>query len=132
MNRRRLLIVLPLFAAAPARAAGGGSGIGGKPPPTFIRLPLVQANILRQNRTRGVISLENGVDVKDPKIRARIGQIQPRLRSDMARQLSLYTSNLAPGEAPDLDVLAPLLQKQVDLNVGGPGARLVLLNVLIN
>ncbi|MFZ4068236.1 MAG: hypothetical protein ACOYKF_11895, partial [Phenylobacterium sp.] len=105
---------------------------GAKSPPTFIRLPPIQANILRRNRTRGVISLENGVDVKDPKLQARIGQIQPRLRSDMARQLSLYTSNLAPGQAPDLDVLAPLLQKQVDLNVGGPGARLVLLNVLIN
>ena len=132
MNRRRLLSLLPLFAASPALAAGGGSGVSGKPQPTFIRLPLVQANILRRNRTRGVISLENGVDVKDPKLRARISQIQPRLRSDMARQLSLYTSNLAPGQAPDLDVLAPLLQKQVDLNFGGPGARLVLLNVLIN
>ena len=132
MNRRYLLSLLSLVAATPALAAGGGSGIGGQPQPTFIRLPLIQANILRRNRTRGVISLENGVDEKDPKLRARISQIQPRLRSDMARQLSLYTSNLAPGQAPDLDVLAPLLQKQVDLNVGGPGARLVLLNVLIN
>lgn len=132
MNRRRLLSLLPLFVASPALAAGGGSGVSGKPQPTFIRLPLLQANILRRNRTRGVISLENGVDVKDPKLQARIGQIKARLRSDMARQLSLYTSNLAPGQAPDLDVLAPLLQKQVDLNVGGPGARLVLLNVLIN
>ena len=132
MNRRQLLSLLSLVAASPALAAGGGSAIGAKPKPTFIRLPLVQANILRRNRTRGVISLENGVDVKDPKLQARISQIQPRLRSDMARQLALYTSNLAPGQAPDLDVLAPLLQKQVDLNVGGPGARLVLLNVLIN
>ena len=132
MNRRRLLSLLPLFAASPALAAGGASGIAEKPLPSFIRLPLIQANILRRNRTRGVISLENGVDVKDPKLRARISQIQPRLRSDMARQLSLYTSNLAPGQARDLDVLTPLLQKQVDLNVGGPGARLVLLNVLIN
>ena len=122
MNRRQLLSLLPLVAASPALAAGGGSEIGAKPKP----------NILRRNRTRGVISLENGVDVKDPKLQARISQIQPRLRSDMARQLALYTSNLAPGQAPDLDVLAPLLQKQVDLNVGGPGARLVLLNVLIN
>lgn len=132
MNRRQLLGLIALAAAPPALAEEGKSGEGGKQQPSFVRLPVVQANILRRNRTRGVISLENGVDVKDPKLRARVLQMQPRLRSAMARQLSLYTANLAPGQAPNLDLLAPLLQKQVDLTVGGPGARLVLLNVLIN
>ena len=132
MNRRHLLGLLALIAAPPALAAEGEAGKGGKAEPTFVRLPVVQANILRRNRTRGVISVESGVDVKDPKLRARVTQMQSPLRAAMARQLSLYTSNLAPGQAPNLDVLAPLLQKQVDLTVGGPGARLILQNVLIN
>lgn len=131
MNRRTLLGLLPLVLAAPSRAAEKEAG-GGKEQVTFVRLPVIQANIVRSNRTRGVISLENGVDVKDPKLRARVGQMQPRLRSAMARQLMLYTANLSPGQSPNLEVLIPLLQKQVDLAMGGPGARLVVMDVLIN
>ena len=131
MNRRTLLAVLALVIGVPAQAAEKEGG-GAKDQVTFVRLPVIQANILRSNRTRGVLTLENGVDVKDPKLRARVTQMQPRLRSAMARQVMLYAGNLSPGQPPNLEVLIPLLQKQVDLTLGGPGARLVVTEVLIN
>ncbi|MFM8377145.1 MAG: Tat pathway signal protein [Phenylobacterium sp.] len=133
MIRRVFLGLLPLLAAFPASAAG--------PPPTaagaaqqasFVRLPVINANLIRSNRSRGVISLESGVDAPDPKVRARVQLLIPRLKADLTRRLALYTDNLRPGFPPNLDVLVPQLQKQVDQTVGQPGARLLVLNVLIN
>ena len=97
-----------------------------------MRLPVINANVLRSNRTRGVMSIESGLDVPDPKLRARVELLVPRLRSDLSRRLAAYTANLPPGAAPNLDLLTPLLQKQVDVTTGQPGARLLIMNVLIN
>ena len=137
MLRRALLGLPPVFllagsvlAAEPPPAKGEGGG--GNQQASFIRLPVFTANIFRSNRTRGVISVESGVDVPDPKLRARIQLLIPRLRSDLARRLALYTNNLAPGAPPNLDLLVPLLQKQVDATAGQAGARLLVMNVLIN
>jgi len=128
---RRAFLALPpaLLLAGPALAAAPPPAKGGEQQPRFISLPVFSANIIRSNRTRGVISLESGLDVPDPKLRARIPLL---FRSDLGRRLSYYTSNLAPGARPDLDILSPLLQKQVDVTVGQAGARFVILNVLIN
>ena len=123
-----LLLASPALAAPPPPPKGGG----GNQQVSFVRLPVLTANIIRSNRTRGVISVESGVDVPDPKLRARIQLLTPRLRSDLSRRLALYTSNLSPGAAPNLDLLVPLLQKQVDVTAGQAGARLLVLNVLIN
>jgi hypothetical protein len=123
-----LILAGPALAAAPPAPKGGG----GNQQASFVRLPVFTANIVRSNRTRGVMSVESGVDVPDPKLRTRISLLTPRLRSDLSRRLALYTSNLAPGAPPDLDLLVPLLQKQVDTTAGQAGARLLVLNVLIN
>lgn len=121
------LVALPAGAAAPPPASGGGNQQA-----SFVRLPVFNANVVRSNRSRGVISVESGVDVPDAKLRARVQLLLPRLRADLSRRLALYTGRLRAGAPPDLDLLAPLLQKQVDQTLGQPGARLLLLNVLIN
>ncbi|MFM8755188.1 MAG: hypothetical protein ACKODL_10975 [Phenylobacterium sp.] len=132
MRRRAFLAALPLLFvtrawAAPPPPSGGGAGR-----PSFMRLPVINANVLRANRTRGVMSLESGLDVPDAKLRARVELLVPRLRSDLSQRLAAYTANLPAGAAPNLDLLTPLLQKQVDVTAGQPGARLLIMNVLIN
>lgn len=123
-----LLLAGQALAAEPPPATGGG----GNQQASFVRLPVFTANFIRSNRTRGVISVESGVDVPDPKLRARIQLLVPRLRADLANRLALYTNNLGPGAPPNLDLLVPQLQKQVDTTAGKPGARFLVLNVLIN
>lgn len=133
MHRRVFLALLPILAAFPAAAAGPPPGAaGGAQQASFVRLPVINANLVRSNRTRGVISLECGVDAPDPKVRARVQMLVPRLRADLSRRLTLYTDNLRPGFPPNLDILVPQLQKQVDQTLGQPGARFLVLNVLIN
>lgn len=132
MNRRVLLASFAALAATPATAAAPPAGGGGNQQASFVRLPVFNANVLRSNRTRGVLSMESGVDVPDAKLRARVQLLIPRLRADLSRRLAAYTDRLAPGAPPNLDVLVPQLQKQVDQTVGQPGARLLILNVLIN
>ena len=133
MRRRAVLAALPLlpvskaWAAAPTPPAGGGARL-----PSFMRLPVINANVVRSNRTRGVMSIESGLEVPDPKLRARVELLVPRLRSDLSQRLAAYTANLPAGAAPNLDLLTPLLQKQVDVTAGQPGARLLIMNVLIN
>lgn len=148
MRRRLVLACLPLLAApwpgaaraqatAPPAAgasapAGGAAPARGVPAGRVLRLPVFNANILRANRTRGVISVESALDVPDPKLSARIRMMSPRFKSDLSRRLALYAANVPPGHPPDLDVLTPILQRQVDATAGQPGARLLILNVIVN
>jgi len=106
MLRRSFLGLSPLVLAWPALAAAppAEGGKGGDSEVRFVRLPALTANILRSNRTQGVIVLESGLYVADPKLRARI---------------PMY-------------LLLPILQRQVDKTIGQPGARFLVLNVLIN
>lgn len=132
MHRRAILGGLAALAALPAAAKEEPAAAGAGQKASFIRLPVVTANVIRSNRSRGVISVESGLDIPDPKLRARAPLFFPRLKADLARRLSLYTDRMKAGAAPDLEILAPMLQSQVDATLGQPGARLLILNVLIN
>ena len=56
----------------------------------------------------------------------------PRLRSDLNLRLALFMGRVPPGIPPNLDLLLPILQRQVDTTIGQPGARFLVLYVLIN
>jgi len=67
MLRRSFLGLSPLVLAWPALAAAppAEGGKGGDSEVRFVRLPALTANILRSNRTQGVIVLESGLYVAD-------------------------------------------------------------------
>ena len=65
MLRRVFLAMISALAAFPAVAAGPAPGGGGNQQASFVRLPVINANVIRSNRTRGVLSIESGVDVPD-------------------------------------------------------------------
>jgi hypothetical protein len=138
MNRRRLLFGLaaapamapalffsPAASAAPEEKKKGG-GLD------FIQIPTLTATITRRDGRRGVLTVETGVDVPDHRLHDHAEASMPRLRAAYAQVLMTYGAQLSPGTAPNADYLSRELQRQTDLVLGRPGAKLLLGAILIN
>ena len=130
MLRRTLLtalIFLPsaaLAAESEEKKKGGGQD--------YIQIPTLTATLTRPDGRRGVLTVETGVDVPDRKLRDRAEASTPRLRAAYAQVVMTYAGSLGPGSAPNADYLSRELQRQTDLVLGRPGARLLLGTILVN
>jgi hypothetical protein len=135
MNRRRLL-ALPaaLLALSPglALANSGGGEKKGAPVSTYIPIRVLTATIQRPTGGRGVMTLECGVDVPDPKLREFVDKSTPRLRAAYFQILQTYASGTSGGGLPNADFLAKELQRETDRMVGRPGARFLMGSLMIN
>lgn len=110
--------------SAPEKKKGGGA--------SFLQIPTMTAVVIRRDGRRGVLTVETGVDVPDTALRARAEALQPRLRAAYTQVLQVYAAGLAPGGVPDADYLSRELQRQTDLVLGRPGAKLLLGTILMN
>jgi hypothetical protein len=135
MNRRHLLaaaILAPTLAPIAARASSPkeekkkGGGL------SFIQIQTLIATIERPGGKRGVITVETGIDVADAKLRERAEQSQPRLRAAFNGFLSSYVAGLPRGAPVNADYLSRALQRQTDIVLGRPGAKLLLGSILMN
>lgn len=135
--RRRALLAFPVLAltlgaaSTPALASEGGE----KKPATvspYVRIPILTATIRQRGGKRGVITVETGLDVSDPKLRALAETSIPRLRAAYFQALQTYANGLAPGAPPNPDFLARELQRETDQLLGRPGAKLLLGSILMN
>lgn len=131
MLRRTLIIALCASLALPAlshaaeeKKKGGGA--------SFIQIPTLTATIIRRDGRRGVLTVETGVDVPDNGLHARADASQPRLRAAYTQLLQVYASGMSPGSVPNADYLSRELQRQTDLVLGKPGAKLLLGTILMN
>jgi len=136
MNRRGLALALASLALAPvmaptlARAADERKKKGGGA--SFIQLDTLMATVTRMDGRRGVMTVEAGVDVADAALHAKAAQSTPLLHANFAEVVRIYAAGLPPGAPPNADYLARELQRQTDLTLGRPGARLLLGAILIN
>ena len=135
MNRRQL-IVLCALAALPATARAGE---GGKDKDkdkagelSYIKLETLTAFTIKPNGRRGVMSVECGVDIPDPGLRARAQLLLPRLRAAFVDTVQIYAGGLPGGMPPDPDFLARNLQRSADEVLGRKGARVLMGAVLVN
>lgn len=134
MHRRGLIVALLGLAPAllpgvsPAqdekRKKGGGA--------SFIQIDTLAATILRPDGRRGVMTVEVGVDVPDAALHARAAQSTPLLRAAYSEVVRKYAAGLPPMAPPNADYLSLELQRQTDLTLGRPGARLLLGGILVN
>jgi hypothetical protein len=106
------------------RKKGGGA--------SYIQIDTLTATILRADGRRGVLSLELGVDVPDAGLRWRAEASIPLLRAVYSEVLRTYATGLATGTVPNADYLARELQRQTDMALGRPGARVLLGSILVN
>ena len=110
--------------ASEQRKKGGG--------PNFIELSTLTATVMRANGSRGVMTVEAGIDVPDGGLHARAAQSVPLLQAAYTEVLRIYAAGLPPGAPPNADYLELSLQRQTDATLGRPGARLLLGTILVN
>lgn len=139
MNRRRLISLTPALvlgaaladaslapnaSATEERRTGGGE--------SYVLIPTVTGTVIRQGMSRGVMTVQSGVDVPDAGLRARVGLMLPRLQAAFAQVVMTYAAGLPSGGVPNADYLSRELQRQTDMILGRPGAHLLLGSIIIN
>ena len=96
MNRRHALaaalVLLPAALPAAASASGAEKKKGGGA--SYIQIQTLTASVIRRNGSRGVMTMETGVDVADEALRLRAFESVPRLRAGFTQILQIYASGL--------------------------------------
>jgi hypothetical protein len=88
--------------------------------------------VVRPDGRRGVLTVETGIDVKDPALHARADALGPRLRDAYVGAIQSHARGLGPGSPPNADRLAAELQRETDRVLGKPGAKLLLGSIILN
>src|SRR5437868_12911218 len=130
MQRRTLLLALMLVpsiaVAGEAEEKKKGGGL------EYIQISPLTATLMRPNGQHGVLTVETGVDVPDKALHKLAEASTPRLRAAYANVVMTYAGSLSPGSPPNADYLSRELQRQTDLVLGRPGAKLLLGTILVN
>ena len=132
MRRRDLLTLIALTFLAPAAVQGAEekkkSGenkkkSGGE---DYIPINPVNGTTNKAGGRRGVLSVDCGLQISDPKLREFAEKSLPRLRAAYVQVVQVYAAGLPSGSEPDAQFLAQSLQRQTDLVLKRPGARLLI------
>lgn len=124
------LALLPALNAGAARASASETKKGGGVSYTVIKS--ISATIMRRDGSRGVISIECGVDIADDALRAVAQVSVPRLRAAYAEFIQTYVGGLPRAAVPDADYIAAEMQRRTDQVLGKKGAKFLIGTVLIN
>lgn len=130
MDRRLALAAALALVPAVASASGGEKKKGGGI--TFVPVKAAMATIIRRDGSRGVITVECGIDIADAALRLKANEIQPRLRDAYASFLQAYAGGLPKAALPNADYIAAEMQKATDRVLGKKGGKLLLGTILIN
>lgn len=134
MDRRllftALLAPLAALAAGKARASGGEKKKSGGG--TYLQVNTLLGTTVRANGSRGVLSVDCGIDVPDPALRDFAEKSIPRLRAAYLQTVQSYAAGLQPGALPNAEYVGQTLQRQTDTVLGKPGARLLLGAIIAN
>jgi hypothetical protein len=131
MRRRDLLSVIFLAGSVPqwARAAPEKKKTGG---PNYVPLNTLTGTTIKANGRRGVLTVDCGLEVPDPKLREYAELSLPRLRAAYIQVVETYAAGLPSGAEPNADFIAQALQRQTDLVLKRPGARLLVGAIVAN
>jgi hypothetical protein len=128
---RRLLIAVSFallataVSAAPAEKKKGGGD-------SYLQLPTLTATIFRPDGSRGVLTVDLGLDIPNPAMRLQANAYVPILRDAFTRVLLSYAPSIPVGAPPNLDVLGAQLQRATDDTLKKRGAILLLGSILEN
>ena len=136
MDRRQVAKLALIAAATLAPAAAVASSDAGEKKKktgglSYIPLDSVSATTIRRDGRRGVISVETGLDIPSPALHDYALKVVPRLKAAFVQTVQIYGAGMTPGAPPNVDFLSRELQRQTDLTLGKPGARLLLGSILV-
>jgi hypothetical protein len=125
MRRRDLLPLIALAAALPLAARGDEKKkkSGG---PNYLQLDTLTGTTSKAGGRRGVLTVDCGLEIEDGKLRDYADKSLPRLRAAYVQVVEVYAAGLPSGSEPNADYIARELQRQTDLILKRPGARLLL------
>lgn len=139
MRRTRFLPIALIAALAGGSLAAPGAAFANahgkeekKAPPSYFALDPINAVVLRRDGRRGVMTVETGIEAKDPKLMERAQASTPRLRAAFAQVLMIYAAGLRGGAAPDMDYVGRELQKACDKVIGQPGTKVLIGSTLLS
>jgi len=134
--RRRDLIALLAFApslgiSGAARAAedkkkkkSGGAD--------YLPVDAITGTTNKAGGRRGVLSVDCGLQIEDPKLREYADKSMPRLRAAYVQTIQIYAAGMPSGSEPNVDFIVRALQRQTDQVLGRPGAKLLIGAVVAN
>ena len=130
--RRRDLIALLALAAAPSVAVAAGEKKKKSGGPNYLQLDTLTGATRKANGRRGVLTVDCGLEVQDAKLRDYADKSLPRLRAAYVQVVEVYAAGLPPNTEPNADYLVRELQRQTDLILKRPGARLLIGAIVAN
>jgi hypothetical protein len=132
MRRRDLLILCALAGLAPAAALADEKQKKKSGGENYIPLNPVTATTNKGGGRRGVLSVDCGLQVDDPKLREFADKSLPRLRAAYVQAMQIYAAGLPPGAEPNAELIVQELQRQTDLILKRPGAKLLIGAIVAN
>jgi hypothetical protein len=134
--RRRDLIACLAFAGATALAAPALAGEDKKKKKSggedYLPVDPITGTTNKAGGRRGVLSVDCGLQIEDAKLREYADESMPRLRAAYVQVIQIYAAGLPPGSEPNVDFIVQALQRQTDLILKRPGARLLVGAVVAN
>ncbi|MEW5686782.1 MAG: hypothetical protein AB1942_17835 [Pseudomonadota bacterium] len=133
MDRRLFLSLAALvLAPAAARAAAEGGDKKKSGGGSYMAIETLLGTTIRNDGRRGVLSVDCGLDIPNEALRTRAQQSLPRLRAAFVQTVQSYSAGLSTGQLPNPEYLGQSLQRQTDLILGKPGARVLLGSIVVN
>lgn len=94
-------------------------------------MPTLSVGVLQRHATAGTLVVDMGINVPDAALRRRAALNAPRLRDALRTALATYANTYyRDRSAPDPAALSRIMQASIDRVLGGPGARLLLANII--
>lgn len=140
MRRRDLIALIVMAGSAPRVAlaakeekkASKGDAKKKSGGENYIPINPIIATTNKAGGRRGVLSVDCGLEVEDPKLKSFAELSLPRLRAAYVQAMQTYAAGLPSGSEPNVDLISQALQRQTDLILKRPGAKFLLGAVITN
>jgi hypothetical protein len=135
MRRRDLIAILALAVPGFAPDLAGAAEdkkkkkSGGE---DYLPIDAITGTTNKGGGRRGVLSVDCGLQIEDPKLRDYADKSMPRLRAAYVQTIQVYAAGMPSGSEPNIDFIVQALQRQTDLILKRPGAKLLIGAVVAN